>query len=208
MIRTFIADDHDIVREGISSLINAKKDIMICGVADSGLDLLDKVISSKCDVLVLDVNMPKANAIDIIKSLKKLENHPAVVVFSMYKEDSLAVSYLRAGAMAYISKRKSTSELIKAIRTAATGKRYITPALAEYLFEREIDLDTLAHEKLSDRELEVFRSLIVGESAKKISTQLQLKISTVNTFIQRIKCKLGVESSADIIQYARDNELL
>lgn len=208
MIRVFIADDHDIVRSGVRRLLDDCADIEVVGEAGSLPELLAGAQQTRCDVVVLDVNMPGGGGPQQIKPALGLPSAPKVVIFSMYPEDAHAVSYLRAGASAYLSKRRASRELIDAVRTVAAGRRYITSTLAEYLFEQQIDLNKDPAHLLSERELEVVRGLAAGKRATEIADELGVSASTVNTYVQRIRAKLGVRTLVEIVDHARQNGLL
>lgn len=208
MIRIFIADDHEIVRSGLRQLFTGERDTEVVGEADSVENLLARLQESRADVLVLDINMPGSpspGAVrDWLRSLPKM----AVVIFTMYPEDSHAVSFLRSGASAYINKRRSIVEVLKAIRAAAKGRRYLTEDLEDYLFVNDIDLLKSAEDILSQREVQVIRKLVDGLRSKEIASELQVSQSTVNTYVQRIKIKLGLKSIVEIVEYARANGLI
>lgn len=208
MIRVFIADDHDIVRSGIKRLVDEFADLTVCGEADDAFSLSELTREAAADVLVLDVNMPGVSGPGTVREIVSLPGTPKVVVFTMYNEDSHAVGFLRAGASAFINKRRSSDELIRAIRKAAEGRRYITPELAEFLFENQIDIQKEPARILSDRELQVVRGLADGQRATEIASELGVSVSTVNTFVQRTKEKLGARTVVEIVQFANDNGLL
>ncbi len=143
-----------------------------------------------------------------MRALTELQPAPAVVIFTMYAEDGHAVAYLRSGAKAFLNKQRSTRELAAAIRTVHTGARYITPDLAQYLIERNIDVQGAPSTILSARERQVVLRLAQGARAVAIAAELGVSASTVNTYVQRIKEKLGVRSVVEIVEFARDNGLL
>ena len=126
----------------------------------------------------------------------------------MFNEDSHAIAYLRAGAAAFISKSRSSKDLIAAIRKVATGGRYIAPDLAEFLFQNQVDLNRPPCDTLSASELEVIRGLAGGKRSVEIAQETGRSVSTINTFVQRIKTKLGLRTVVEIVHYADDNGLL
>jgi len=165
-------------------------------------------VKADANVLILDVNMPGVSGPGTVHEIVSHPGAPKVVVFTMYNEDSHAVGFLRAGASAFINKRRSSDELIRAIRKAAEGRRYITPELADFLFENQIDIQKEPARLLSAREVQVVRSLAAGQRATEIASELGLSVSTVNTFVQRTKEKLGARTVVEIVQFAQDNGLL
>lgn len=208
MIKVCIADDHEIVRTGLKRILSETGDISIVSEAASVEELMDAIKNSAISVLVLDVNMPGSEGVQTINRILSLKGDIKIVVFTMYNEDSHAVAFLRAGAFAFINKRLQTSELIEAIRKAHSGKRHITQTLAEYLFEQGIDIQKKPHESLSQREYTVFLKLAQGEKSTNIAESMNISVSTVNTFVQRIKTKLGAKTILQIVDYARGNNLV
>lgn len=202
MIRVFIADDHEIVREGLIRLVSECRDMSICGDSPSGAEVIRRAKTEVWDVLVLDISMPDINGIEIIQQMKSIKPETRIVVFTMYKESSLAVRVLRSGAKGFLSKDRPPKEVLEAIRKVYRGGRYITPALAEYLFERDIDLKKDPHQTMSDREYEVFILLGKGMKPIEIASHLKLGYSTITTYVHRIKNKLSVNSIGEIVQYA------
>jgi two-component system invasion response regulator UvrY len=208
MIRVFVADDHDIVRSGLQRLLAEDPEIQICGEASTGSGLVDRARRERPDVVVLDINMPGNDGTKTVRALTQLTPPPAVVIFTMYPEDSHAVAYLRSGAKAFLNKRRSIRELADAIRTVSKGRRYVTPELARYLFEHSIDVEKAASKIFSPRERQVILRLAEGGRAVDIAAETGVSASTVNTYVQRIKEKLGVRSIVEIVEFARDNALL
>jgi DNA-binding NarL/FixJ family response regulator len=208
MIRVFIADDHEIVRKGLRQILAEDPEIEISCEADTASGLEEKVKSCRCDVLVLDINLPGGRGPETVKRIAGLKPPPAVVIYTMYPEDSHAIAYLRAGAKAFLNKRRSIKELAEAIKEASRGKRYITPSLSSYLFEYDISVDKEPGKIFSPREIQVIRRLSEGRRAIEIAQSLGVSASTVNTYVQRIKEKLGVRSIVEVVDYARDNGLL
>ena len=168
MIRVFIADDHEIVRTGLHRILGGMPDITVSGESAEAVDLLPLLQAARPDVVVLDIHMPGGRNPSLVKQIRELVPAPAVVVFTMFNEDSHAIAYLRAGAAAFISKSGSSKDLVAAIRKVATGGRYITPDLAEFLFENQVDLNRPPSDTLSASELEVIQGLR-AESGRSIS---------------------------------------
>ena len=208
MIRVFIADDHDIVRDGLRTAISDAPDMSVVGEVADATGIRKRLTAVKPDVLVLDVNMPGCGGPEAVRDIRTGAPAPQVVVFTMYNEDRHAVGFLRAGAAAFINKRRSTRELLNAIRRAAEGRQTITSDLEDYILENQIDMQKAPQDLLSARELEVVRLLAAGLRATEIADQQGLSTSTVNTFVQRAKEKLGVRTVVEVVQFARDNGLL
>jgi DNA-binding NarL/FixJ family response regulator len=206
MIRLFIVDDHEIVRQGLRQVLAEDSEIQICGETDTAVGLVEKARAGRWDVLVLDISLPGGGSPEIVKRIMEIKSPPAIVMYTMYPEDSHAIAYFRAGARAFMNKRRSIKELNEAIHMAAKGSRYITPSLCRYLFDNDLNVDK--DPVFSPRELQVIRALAGGRRATQIAEDLRVTTSTVNTYVQRLKEKLGVCSIVEVIDFARDNGLL
>jgi len=207
MIRVLIADDHQVVRGGLRATIQEQPDMSVCGELADASRLVAEVSERKPDVVVLDINMPGSGSTSLVREIRSLANAPQVVIFTMYNEDSHAVGYLREGAAAFINKRRSTEELLRAVRRAAAGSRYTTNELQEFLFENQIDPQKQPLDLLSAREVQGIRPLAAGKRATEIASELGLSTSTVNTFVERVKTKLGLRTTVEIVLYATQNGL-
>lgn len=208
MIRVILADDHDIVRMGLRQLLGDCADLEVVGEAASLDETLALVTRTPCDVVVLDIGMPGGSGTHAVQRLLARDRAPRIVVFTMYNEDSHAIGYLRAGVGAFINKRRPSHELVEAIRKVHAGGRYITPTLAEYLFEHQIDVHKGPADLLSDREMDVVRALASGKRATEIAGEWSISSSTVNTYVQRIKTKIGARTAVEIVDYARTHGML
>ena len=208
MIRVLIADDHQIVREGLRRLVAEQPDMHVVAEASSGDELLHHVQVMQVDVVVLDISMPGPSPTEILAVLGGRDPRVETVVLSMHPEEQYAVRLMRAGAAAYLTKDRSPEHLVAAVRKASSGGRYITPSLAEHLaaaFDRPA---TLPHEQLSERELQVLRLLASGKSVKRIAASLELSPKTVSTYRARMLEKLELRTTADLIRYALSHGLV
>lgn len=208
MIRVFLADDHEIVREGVKRVVMRAPDMMVVGDASTGDEVLERAEKEAWDVLVLDLSMPGRSGLDVLGRLKELRPAMRIVVLTMHAEDQYAVRVLRSGADAYLTKGRPSAEILDAIRTVAAGGKYITPRLGELLLAPRGRGGSAPHEILTDRELEVLMGLAKGASPSAIAESLSLSPSTVSTHLRAIKTKLGLESLASLVQYAIKTGLL
>ena len=209
MIRLFIADDHPVVRAGLRHIVEQDPDVIVTGEAASGYDLLDALTRTITDVVLLDVSMPGMSFIETLKRLR--DEHPSVkiLVLSVHPEDQFAVRALRAGASGYVTKDHSATELLDAVRRVFRGSRYISDTLAERLASFvDPRFEGMPHERLSDREFEVLRSLGTGLSVKEAADELHLSPKTVSTYRARLLEKMGLSSTADIVRYAAAHGLI
>ena len=208
MIKVLIADDHPIVLQGLASILAETTDIRLVGRADNGADLLKQAREISWDVCVLDIEMPHRNGIETLKLLKNEFPRRAVLMLSSYSEDLYAVRSIKAGASGYLIKQSIPDQLESAIRHVAKGKKYISPSLAERLAESMSALsDKPAHQKLSDRELDVLVLIASGKRLTAIADLLGITVATVSTYRSRLLQKLGLKNSHELIRYAFENEL-
>ena len=203
MIRVLIVDDHTLVRQGLKQLLAETSDIVVTAEAQNGQEAIEKVRENGYDVVLLDVAMPGADGLSVMRVLRQEEPSVAVLVLSAYSEEQYAVRFLKAGAAGYLTKESASDELILAIRKVAQGGKYVTQSLAERLAAGlASDADKPPHEALSDREYQVMRMIASGKAVGEIAEDLSLSVKTVSTFRARILKKLQLSNNADIIRYA------
>jgi len=203
MIRVLIVDDHTIVRDGLKQILAETSDIVVTAEAQNGQEAIEKVRENGYDVVLLDVAMPGADGLSVMRVLRQEEPSVAVLVLSAYSEEQYAVRFLKAGAAGYLTKESASDELILAIRKVAQGGKYVTQSLAERLAAGlASDADKPPHEALSDREYQVMRMIASGKAVGEIAEDLSLSVKTVSTFRARILKKLQLSNNADIIRYA------
>lgn len=203
MIRILIADDHQIVRAGLSQFIADQPDMRIDAEAESGDEALRLVRIQTFDVVLLDISMPGKSGLDCLRIIRQLHPHLPVLMLSGYAEPSYAVNTLKAGANGYVSKLASPDEIIRAIRIVARGKKYLSEAAVELVsMELARPSPSLLHETLSEREFQIFRKLAEGMTATAIADQLCISVKTVTTYRTRVLQKMGLTSNSDITRYA------
>ena len=209
IVRIVIADDHAFLREGIKKTIQDEIDMKIVGEASNTNDALDIIRELNPDVVIMDISMPGKSGLDVLKDLKTLKKKSRILILSMHPEDRFAIRALKAGASGYLTKESAPDELVKAIRTVLTGRKYVSKALAEKLVDiLSEDSDKMPHEQLSDREYEVFIKISSGKKAIEIAAELSISIHTVNTYRARILEKLSMNSNVELTQYAMHNNLI
>jgi DNA-binding NarL/FixJ family response regulator len=209
MIRVVIADDHQILREGLKQLLQAAGDLEVVGEAGDGFEVLDRVRRDEFDVLLLDMSMPGKSGVELIKQVKSEKPKLRILVLSMHEEHQYAVRAIRAGASGYLTKESAASQLVAAIRKVGGGGAYITPEVAERLAQDAMPhAQGPLHASLSDREFEVFRMLVDGMSVNDIAARLHLSAKTISTHKARLMEKLGVDSTADLVHYAVRHKLI
>jgi two-component system invasion response regulator UvrY len=208
-IKVFIADDHDVVRQGIKTIISDTSELCVIGEAENGEDALEKIRDLNVDVLIMDYDMPKKNGLDTLIELKTFSPKLPVIILSVFPEDHYGIRFLKAGASGYLGKSNVTQQLVEAIRRVANGGKYISPTLADRLVSGlNKDSEKLPHENLTDREFQVFHLIAAGKRLKAIAEELHLSVNTVSTYRSRILEKMEMENNADMIHYAIKNDLI
>ena len=207
MIRVLIADDHQLVREGLRQILTAAAGIEVAAEASTGDQALALVKSANFDLALIDMSMPGLAGIALIKRLKLERPGLRILVLSMHGETQYAARALKAGASGYLTKDSASEQLVVAIRKIAAGGLYLTDAAASTLLQAP-GRDTPSHEQLSDREFEVFRLLASGQGPTEIAEQLHLSVKTVSTHKTRILEKLNLDNAAELVRYALEHNLL
>jgi DNA-binding NarL/FixJ family response regulator len=209
MIRVLIADDHQIVRAGLRQFISDEPDIRVEGEAASGDEVMMRLREAEFDVIVLDISMPDRNGIDVLKLIRQRHAELPVLILSTYPEDQYAINLIRAGASGYLTKESAPDDLVKAIRTVAQGRRYVSATVADLLIGGlEKPTDQPLHQTLSKREFQIFCKLSRGQSVSVIADELFLSVKTVSTYRSRILEKMGMKTNADLTYYAIKNGLV
>ncbi len=209
MIKVLIADDHQMMREGLKQILSDTEDIIPQNEARNGLEVLRKIEDDTFDVILLDISMPGMNGLDVLKQLKITKPELNVLILSMHPEDQYAVRLLKAGASGYLNKDEAPDELIKAIRVVSRGRKYIGPSLAERLaILIEDGAEKLPHDRLTDRELQVITFIAEGKMNKQIAEELNLSPKTTSTYRSRALKKMNMKSNAEIMHYALLNGLI
>jgi len=209
VIRILVADDHPIVRRGLKQIISDNPDMVVAVEATDGQEVLSQVWKNEFDVVLLDISMPVRNGLDILKQLKSQKPRLAVLLLSVHPEEQYALRALKAGAAGYVTKDRAPEELISAIRTVASGKKYISPSLAQTLASTAgVAATGLLHEILSDREYSVLRLIAAGRTKIKIAEELSVSPKTISTYRSRLLKKMGLKTDAEIVRYAIENRLL
>jgi DNA-binding NarL/FixJ family response regulator len=201
VIRVFVVDDHAVVREGIKRIVQGAADMVLIGEAADGAEALARAEREAWDVMLLDLTLPDRSGLDVLIRVKALRPQGKIIVLTMHAEEQYAVRVLRAGADGFLTKGRSSQELLEAIRKVTTEGKYVTGRVAELLLSGPGG-ERAPHEALSDREMEVLLLLGRGMTPSAVAEALEVKPSTVSTHIRNVKDKLGVESLGDLVQYA------
>lgn len=208
-IRVLICDDHWIVRQGLKQTLADAPDLALAGEAVDGPSCVQRVRAGGIDVVLLDIAMPVRDGLDVLKQLKGEFPKLPVLMLSTYPDKQYAVRCLKLGAAGYLNKSSDPEDLLAAIRKAASGGVYLTPAIAEALVTSISEVTGKpAHESLSHREYQVFRLIAQGMSVGQIAEQLALSPNTVSTYRARILEKTGVRNDVELALYAVKQDLL
>lgn len=209
MIRVLIADDHAVFREGLRRILCDAEDIDVVGEATDGASTVELARRTAADVIVLDLSMPGRSGIDLIAQVRREAPPLKILVLTMHAEDQYALRAFRAGAVGYLTKDGAVMELERAIRRAAAGGTYMTQTVAELLIQNLGEpTEMLVHQRLSDREFDVFLRLSRGDSLAQIAHDLCISRKTVSTYKARILERMNLPNDAALVRYALSHGLL
>jgi DNA-binding NarL/FixJ family response regulator len=207
--KLFLVDDHPIVRQGLAQLINGEADLVVIGQGEDAYQSLRDIRSVKPDLVLVDVSLKDSDGIELLKELKAQAPELAVLVVSMHDESLYAERALRAGAGGYVMKQESPETLLAAIRAVLSGQVYVSDKMGATLLQRMVGNKkrggNLPMDRLTDRELEIFRMIGAGRSVKEIADKLFLSVKTVEAHREHIKEKLNIKSSAELLRFAIRN---
>ena len=209
-VKIMIADDHSMIREGLKNLLELDGDIQVISEAVDGEDCLDKLQVVKPDVLLLDINMPKKNGLEVLKSLKSKRSKLKVLVLTVHNEIEYLMKAVDIGVNGYVLKDSESAELKKAIFTVAEGETYIQPSLIPALNAKMIETNKDAEKikSLTKRELDVLKLLAVGIFNKEVGKRLEISERTVKNHVSNIFKKLGVTDRTQAAVFAIRNNLV
>ena len=206
MITILLADDHHLVRQGLRALLQAEQDFQVIGEAGDGLEAVSLTERLKPDVLLLDLMMPGMNGLEVTRQVKELAPRTRVLILSMHVDEGYVLEALRAGAVAYVLKKSTASDLVHAIREAFADRRFLSPPLSDRLIDRYIrkpgtgPLDPYA--TLTERERVVLQLVAEGHASPEIGNRLCISPRTVEMHRASLMRKLGLRTLADVIRYA------
>lgn len=209
MINILVVDDHALIRKGMKQILDSTEDMRVAGEADSGAQAIRMAQACHYDVVLLDITMPDRNGIDVLRQLKI--NHPQmpVLMLSMHPEEQYALRSMKAGAAGYLSKQSAPTQLVKAIRQVASGKKYISSELAEQLAEGlSQGYQELLHQTLSNREYQTLCLMASGKSLSEIADTMSLSAKTVSVYRARLLEKMKLRNNAEAVRYAINNHLI
>ena len=201
----FIVDDHPIVREGLSLLINRESDLAVCGVAEEAVTALRRIEEMRPDIVVVDISLNGPDGLDLLKNIRMLDPDLPVLILSMMDELLYAERALRAGANGYIMKQEATEKVLVAVRRILRGEVYLSDRMVSKMLHRFVggspeDRSPICD--LTDRELEVFRLIGEGHATRQIAEELHISVKTVESYQAHIKEKLSLKNARELVQWA------
>ncbi len=204
--RIVVIDDHPIVRRGIVDTLNAEKGLTVCAEASTVSEAIAAVREHRPHVALVDLALGSESGLELIKDLKAMHKHLSILVVSIHDETLYAERVLKAGALGYINKQEALDHIVAAIRRVLSGKVYLSPEMADRLLHQMAagikPGDQSPLERLSDRELEVYRMLGQGKGTREIAADLHLSMKTIETYREHIKVKLHLADSNEMICHA------
>jgi DNA-binding NarL/FixJ family response regulator len=208
-LKILIADDHAVFRHGLKDILTNHFPEVTIGEAETGRGTVEQVRKVGWNIVVLDVTMPGQNGVDVLREIKQIRPALPVLMLSMHPEEQFAMRVLQAGAAGYITKIKAPLEIVEAIKKVLADGKYISPTLTKRLMEQlKPGAKKLPHDRLSNREYQVMCLTTSGKSLKEIADELSISIQTVGTHRARILKKMGLHTSAELIRYALENDLI
>jgi DNA-binding NarL/FixJ family response regulator len=214
-INIFLVDDHQIVRDGIKSLLLDSSEISIAGEALNGKELMEKLETVKPDVILMDISLPDVSGIELTRQVTQNFPEIKVVILSMYTQEEFITNAIAAGAKGYLPKNTTQQELLNAVKAVCDGKEYYNDAVSKIILEnyistvrksKEVEIANDA-ETLSSREKQILKLYVEGMSNQQIADKLFISIRTVESHKNHIMQKLGVKSTVELVKYAIRNNI-
>jgi DNA-binding NarL/FixJ family response regulator len=203
--QVFLVDDHPLVRQALSQLINQEGDLAVCGEAETAPEALRSIAALKPDVAVVDVTLKEGSGLDLVKDLKLRHPELPVLVLSMHDESTYAERLLRSGARGYVMKDQASDKVVTALRRVLDGEVYLSEKMSARILHKLVGgapASASPVDLLSDRELQVFELLGQGIGTRRIAEKLHLSVKTVETYREHIKIKLKLDNATDLLQHA------
>jgi two-component system, NarL family, invasion response regulator UvrY len=208
-MRILIADDHAIVRRGLSEILLEEYPSAFVEEVGDADTLLNKALAGNWDIVISDLMMPGRSVLEVLQQIRQHAAQLPVLILSIFPEEQYATRVLKAGASGYINKDAAPTELVKAVQRILQGRKYITPNIAEMLAsDLNLATDKAPHELLSDREFHVMKLLAEGKTISDIAEMLSLSPTTISTYRARIMEKMKMRANAELARYALENRLI
>jgi RNA polymerase sigma factor (sigma-70 family) len=213
-LRILIADDHDLMRHGVRSLLGSHSGWEICGEARTGREAVTKAEELRPDILILDVGMPELNGVEAARIIRKVSADTEILILSMHSSDQLMREIVDAGVRGYLAKSDSDRDLVTAVEALAKHRPFFSPLATEVILdgfdtERRVnEVPEFVSERLTPREREIVRLVAEGKSNKEVASALGISVKTVETHRTNLMRKLGLHSLSELVRYAVRNQII
>ena len=208
-IRLLVADDHSLIREGLAKVFSREADIEVTAQATNASEAVSIATGGDIDVAILDFNMPGRSGLDALAHIRASHPKLPVIILSMMPEREIALRALKAGADGFVSKESAAEEIVGAVRTVASGSKYVSATVAELLAVGITGPSvSTPHEAPSNREFQVMRLIASGNGTRQIAEELSLSVNTIATYRRRILEKLSLQNEVDVVRYAVQHGLV
>jgi DNA-binding NarL/FixJ family response regulator len=213
-LRILIADDHEVVRQGVRTILESQSGWSVVAEAQDGLHAVDQAQETKPDIVLLDISMPQMNGLEAAKQILKLLPDTQVLILTMYESDELVREVLAAGARGYVLKTDARRDLVNAVRSLSEHRPFFTSKVAEMVLEgyrqrnAPAGADISVGDRLTSRERQIVQLLAEGKTSKEIATALDISIKTADTHRANVMRKLDLHSLADVVRYAIRNKMI
>lgn len=205
-IRVFLVDDHPLMRQGVSQLINIQPDMEVCGEADDAPSALKEIEKVKPDAAIIDISLKGTNGIELIKNLKAIHKFLPILVLSMHDEGIYAQRILRAGALGYVMKQDASDKVVTALRRIMSGEIYVNEKVGSQMLHQALTgrgkPDASPIDRLSDRELEVIQAIGEGKPTRQIARDLNVSVKTIESHRAHIKDKIGLKNASELVKFS------
>ena len=208
MIKVFILEDHEIFREGVKKILSDEQGISVVGEEKNGTEFLKRLSDIDCDVLLLDLNIPGRNGVELIEEVKRKKPQTNILVLSINAEEVSALPCLNAGASGYLCKDAALKDMVGAINKIMVKGRFLSSNLAEQLAFDLLKSDSYNQKKLSSLESNIAQMMASGKSAKVVAEELGLSISTIFTHRRKIFEKLNIQNNVELAHYVMENKIM
>lgn len=208
-IRILLVDDHSVIRHGVINSLAENFPDAEFGEASNAGEVMQRILETSYDVIILDISMPGRNGLEVLKEIKESQPESAVIIFTMYPEDQFGVRAIRNGASAYLTKDISLTELVEVIKKVLRHERYLSPEMVELITNSlQRGHNNSPHQILSDREFQVFLLIASGKSVSTIARDLSLSVKTISVYRSNIIAKMNLKNNSEITHYAFKNDLV
>jgi two-component system invasion response regulator UvrY len=206
-----IADDHELVRRGISKIMSEEFPASKIVEVSNGIEVEKKAREGKWDIIIMDMSMPDKTGLEVLKQLRAELIKIPILILSIHPENQYSLRVLKAGGNGYISKNCPHSDFINVVKIVLKGKKYVSPEIAQQFvakFNRDDNSNKEKHELISDRELQVLKLIASGKTLTEIATELSLSVTTISTYRSRLLEKMNLKNNSELTYYAFNNQLV